>query len=271
MQDDSPSALGRLSQALLGRHWSSIAIELLLIVVGILAALSIDDWVGERENRRTERDYLQILSRDLDQMAEQLQAYIEFETSMAESGAAVLHSLSVDGYEKQGEALRGQLSNMGSRRTLRLVSAAYTDLTSTGNLQLIRSRSLRDQLLRFFAEVARVELVIEKNNKIFIDNMYFGFLTEAGITWVPANWQSLNTTMREAEAYYFETVGPDIDYPIDSIMTLPAGSKLWDDIRRMCILRIRVSAIGQSLAAQLVEESKELKGAIDRELLGRLQ
>ena len=271
MQDHSPTALGRLSHALKGRHWSSIGIELLLIIVGILAALSIDDWAEERENRRTEQDYLQILSRDLDQMAEGLLAYVEFETSMAQSGAMVLKLLSGEGYERQGEVLRGQLSNMGSRRTLRLVSAAYTDLTSTGNLQLIQSRSLRDQLLRFFAEVARVELVIEKNNKVFIDNMYFDFLVEAGITWVPANWQSLNATMREAEGYYFEIVGPDIVYPVDSIMTQPAGSKIWDDIRRMCILRVRVSAIGQSLAAQLAEESKELKVAIDRELLDRSQ
>ena len=35
-----------------------VFIELFLIVAGILAALSIDDWAKERENRRTEQVYL---------------------------------------------------------------------------------------------------------------------------------------------------------------------------------------------------------------------
>jgi len=266
MQHDSQSALGRLSQALTGRRWRAVGIELLLIVVGILVALSIDDWAQEREDRRIEQDYLQILSRDLGQIAEQLRAYIDFETSMAESGATILKTLSAGGYERQADAVRGHLSSMGSRRTLRLVSAAYTDLTSTGNLQLIRSRGLRDELLHFFAEVARTELVIEKNNNAFIDRMYFDFLIEAGITWVPANWQGLDFTLSDADRRYYEMVGPDVVYPVDSIMTLPAESKLWDDIRRMCVLRVRVSGIGQSLAAQLIDESKQLKADIDQEL-----
>ena len=147
-----------------------------------------------------------------------------------------------------------------------MVSAAYTDLTSTGNLQLIRSRDLRDQLLRYFAEVARVERVIEKNNTTFIDTIYYEFLIEAEITWAPANWQSLDSAMGEADGLFFELVGPNIVYPVDSIMTLPAGSKLWDDIRRMCVLRVRVSAVGQSLASRLIDESKQLRVAIDQEL-----
>ena len=44
IQDNSPSALGRLASALTSRHWSTLVIELLLIVVGIIVALSIDDW-----------------------------------------------------------------------------------------------------------------------------------------------------------------------------------------------------------------------------------
>ena len=47
-----------MAQSFTSQHWSLVAIELLLIIAGILAALSIDDWVQERENRRTEQVYL---------------------------------------------------------------------------------------------------------------------------------------------------------------------------------------------------------------------
>ena len=140
IQRNSPSTLGRLASSLKGRHWSTFVVELVLIVVGIIVALSIDDWVQDREDQRSEKIYLALLSRDLDQMIESLQSYIDTETAMATASATTLKTLAVDGYEQKGEELRGYLSDMGTRRTLRLVSAAYTDLTSTGNLRLIRCR-----------------------------------------------------------------------------------------------------------------------------------
>lgn len=172
-RNSSLSALGRLANALTSRHWSSFVIELVLIVVGIIVALSIDDWVQERKDQRSEKIYLASLIRDLDQMVESLQAYVDTETAIASASATTLKILTVDGYEQKGEELRENLSDMGTRRTLRLVSAAYADLTSTGNFQLIRSRDLREQLLRYFADVSRTELVVEKNNTVFIDNMFW--------------------------------------------------------------------------------------------------
>jgi len=265
-QDNSPSTLGRLAYALTRRHWSTIVIELLLIVVGIMVALSIDDWAQEREERKTEQIYLRLLSRDLDQMVEELQAYVDFETSMAAASATVLKTLSGNGYEREGETLRGYLSDMGTRRTLRLVSAAYTDLTSTGNLQLIRARSLRDQLLRYFAEVSRTELVVEKNNTVFIDNIYWSFTMNAGITWAPTHWQDMGAKLNKAEGYYREILGPDIAYPTDAILAQPADAEIWNQIRRMCFLRLRVSATGLSSATTLIDKTEQLKSAIYEEL-----
>ncbi|MCH5374533.1 MAG: hypothetical protein JJ992_11190, partial [Planctomycetes bacterium] len=56
VQNEPPSAVGRLTKAVSARRWSAIGVELLLIVVGILVALSIDDWAQEREDQRTEQD-----------------------------------------------------------------------------------------------------------------------------------------------------------------------------------------------------------------------
>jgi len=266
IQDNSPSALGRLASALTSRHWSTLVIELLLIVVGIIVALSIDDWAQQRKDKNTEEIYLRLLIRDLDQMAEQLQAYIDTETSMATSSATVLRILSGPGYERQGEALRGYLSDMGTRRTLRMVSAAYTDLTSTGNLQLIHTRSLRDKLLRYFAAVARSELVIEKNNSVFIDNMYWSFMLDGGITWAPTDWHDMGAVLSKADGYYREFLGPEIAYPTDAILAQPADAEFWNQIRRMCFLRLRVSATGLSLADTLIEQTEQLKSAIGEEL-----
>lgn len=265
-RDRSPSTLGRLAAALTSRHWSTFVIELALIVVGVIVALSIDDWAQERENQLSEKIYLASLIRDLDQIVESLQTYVDTETAMASASATTLKILAVEGYERKGEELREYLSDMGTRRTLRLVSAAYADLTSTGNFQLISSRDLREQLLRYFADVSRSELVVEKNNAVFIDNMFWSFTMEAGITWAPTRWRELGPALSKAEDFYGNFLGPGIAYPTDAVFTQPADAEVWNDIRRMCFLRLRVSAVGLSLATTLMDKTEQMKSAIDEEL-----
>ncbi len=267
-RDSSHSIAGRLADTLRGRHWSTFAIELALIVVGIVAALSIDDWAQEREDRRIEKIYLASLSRDLDQMVESLEAYIETETSLASASATALETLAHDGYNGKGDELREYLSNMGGRHTLRLVSSAYSDLTSTGNLQLIRSIDLREQLLRYFADVSRSELVIEKNNSVFVDGFFWSFITEVGITWAPTNWRELelNTLLSDADVVYREFLVSDIAYPVDAVLAQPAEAEIWNKIRRMCFVRLRVSAVGIASAATLIDKTETLKLMIDEEL-----
>lgn len=268
-RNSSLSILGRIARASTSRHWSTFVIELALIVVGIILALSIDDLVQEREDKRSEKIYLASLIRDLNQMVESLQAYVDTETAMASASATTLKILTAGGYEQKGEELREYLSGMGTRRTLRLVSAAYADLTSTGNFQLIRSRDLREQLLRYFADVARTELVVEKNNTVFIDNMFWSFTMEAGITWAPTQWRDLGATLSKAEDFYGEFLGPGIAYPTDAVFAQPADAEIWNEIRRMCFLRLRVSAVGLSLATTLIDKTEQLKLAIDEELHDR--
>ena len=172
------SPAGRLAATLRSRHWTSFLLELILITLGILIALNIDAWMQDREDRKAEISYLGVLSRDLGQMSAALQVFLDFETQNANVGIAVLRILANDDEQSKADELRAMMWKMGSRKTLRLVSAAYTDLISTGNLQLIQSRTLRELLLQYFAEVARIELIVEKNNTIFIDQLYFPYLLD---------------------------------------------------------------------------------------------
>jgi hypothetical protein len=263
-----PSIIGRIAQAFQDRNWGLVSLELLLIIVGILAALWIDDWVEERKDRRSEMVYLGLLVRDLDQMSESLQGYIDTETALASASAAVLKMLATEGYEQKGAELRGYLSDMGTRRTLRLVSAAYTDLTSTGNLQLIRSRSLRDELLHFFAELSRTQLVIEKNNNVFIDDLYWSFLMDAGISWAPTNWkdEKMGRVLSDAEDIYSQFVDPAVTYPVDRVLIQAPDAEIWNQVRRMCFLRLRVSSSGLSQARALIVSAGQLKKTIEDEL-----
>ena len=56
----------RFAAALRERRWSHVVIELALLITGILIALAVDGWIDGRRDARLERQYLELLSRDLD-------------------------------------------------------------------------------------------------------------------------------------------------------------------------------------------------------------
>ena len=80
--------ISRIANRLLERSWASFAVELILVVAGILIALAIDGWNADREDRRSERAYLELLVRDLGQIESQLQEQIVFETGIASAATA---------------------------------------------------------------------------------------------------------------------------------------------------------------------------------------
>lgn len=267
------SAAGRAANSLLGRHWGRLLLELLLIVVGILVALSIDGWVQDRADRDSEQQYLQMLHRDLGQMAQQLDDYSEFEQFNLESGVDVLVALQTRHEGLDPAELRTRLSDMGSRKTLRLVSSTHTDLISTGNLKLIRDRALRDEILRYFAEVSLIERILEKNNTVFVDDLFFPFLIDKGITFVPDAAGPLQTAGQlrqqalQASVQYQRTrLGEDYRAPMDTVLLLPPDAPAWDDIRRMTQMRVFISSLGLANAAQLAGATHELAQAIEARL-----
>lgn len=256
----------KLYAALSGRQWPAFFTELVLIVVGILIALAIDGRIQERQDSKTEIAYLHLLLEDLDQIENTLQQFADFETANMEIAAAVYRRIAVDKLPADVDELQKQLAALGGRRTLQIVSAAYTDLTSTGNLQLISNPALRGQIVRYFAEAGRIELVIEKNNSAFIDGTYFRFLIEAGITpfFVASPEPMLATANRLAQ----QLLG-NAAQPVDEILTRPPEAGSWDDIRRQVLFRLRIAAVGATLGGTAIEQTRELRSEIGTELARR--
>lgn len=180
--DRSVSPLARVSRSFLGRRWPEFFVELVLIIMGILGALAIDGWIQDRRDLETERSYMTMLQNDLVQIQESLQRYVDFETANMHQAAAAYSAIAVQNLPGDAAALQQLIGGLSARRTLRIVSGAFTDLTSTGSLQLIRRQELREKILQFFAESERVETVVEKNNTAFIDELYYRFLMDVGIT-----------------------------------------------------------------------------------------
>lgn len=241
-----------------------LVVELVLIVVGILTALAIDAWAQDRQDRESERIYLELLVDDLLLIEDQLRRFADFETANLETAASVYAALAPDKPVRDAVQIQSALADISVRRTVQVMSAAYTDLQSTGSLQLIRNRELRQQIIRYFAQTERIERVIEKNNTAFVDGTYISSLLETGVT--IGFSQSNEPSVARADDLLQKVLSKGPAMPVDKVLLLPPDAPGWDDLRRLVVFRARISAVGVRQGNAGAESTLELRAAIEEEL-----
>jgi hypothetical protein len=256
--------ISRIANRLLERSWTIFAFELLLVVVGILIALAIDGWNADREDRRSEQAYLELLVRDLGQIESQLQEQIAFETGIA-TAAVALHDLIQNKDPAQHSSQIGKmLTGIASRRTLVLDSAAYTDLISTGNLGLIQDRDLRDRIIRYFADSERRELIVEKNNRVFIDESFVSFVVDLGVSYYL--WKDSPIAAALSLDIIDETFSQGMREPTDEVLSLPREAPEWGRLRQRLTWRAMVSLADKGQAMSMLANAIELREALEAHL-----
>lgn len=256
--------ISRISNRLLERSWASFALELLLVVVGILIALAIDGWNADREDRRFERAYLELLVRDLGQIESQLQEQIDFEAGIAEAAVSLHELIEADEPSRHSRQIGRMLTGAASRRTLVLDSAAYTDLISTGNLGLIQDRALRDRIIRYFTESERRELIIEKNNRVFIDESFVSFLVEHGVSYYI--WKDSPVAQLLSLEVIEETFSKQMREPVDQVLMLPREAPEWSRLKQRLTWRAMVSLADKGQAMGMLADTIELREALEAHL-----
>ncbi|MDH3275775.1 MAG: hypothetical protein OEM64_08460 [Gammaproteobacteria bacterium] len=262
--------LGRLTNSLLNRRLGFFVAELILVIAGVLVALAVDGWISDSHDRKTESVYLELLARDIEGIRHQADLQIEFEKEKIDTAARAYAALSTSDPGTKRTEIYSSLSMLVSRRTVSLSSATYDQMVSSGHLQLIRNHELRNRIVRFFATMERNERITDNNNRALIDNVFVPFVMRAGISALPPlETMQVTATLNRGTAIAYERLGPAFSLPEDRILSEPAESDSWNDIRRNVLFRIRIAAAGQALAESTVDEINDIATAIAAELNGR--
>jgi hypothetical protein len=146
--------------------------EIVLVVIGILIALSINNWNQQRIKSDKEEAYLINLDRDLDNQLVSIDIQIEYEQKYIDAAKPVL-----DGYHSTSTLYIDSLTSyrlqvLMERKTFVRTDPTYEELISTGNIDVLKNSDLRNSLLEYYQELERVEKVIQNNNTLNIDQLY---------------------------------------------------------------------------------------------------
>lgn len=142
--------------------WKRLGLEFLVVVIGIVAALAVDDWRQARADRALEEHLLTSLLADLayDEVDAELQ--VQFERADRD---AVDHLLAVFEHPAAPDSVaRGftpdeidqSLDELWDGPELEVADATFSEMISTGSFRVVRNRTLRREISTYYQSAERL-------------------------------------------------------------------------------------------------------------------
>lgn len=212
--------------------------EILLVVIGILIALQVNNWKEDIQNHKLEKTTLENIRSDLVLQQGIINEQLQFEkVKIAETDTAALFlssSLSVG-------KLNTLLITLAKRLTFVENKTSYIGMDNTGGKKLIRNSSLQNAIVRYYQRLDYVTQVINNDNLFITDSEFGAFVTS----------NSLNIKLNR-------------NGQVDRDQKISPEKRM--ELKNQLVTRKLVSQNIYKLCQDLQEKTKHLIQLIDKEL-----
>lgn len=140
-------------------NWFAVVLDLVVVVVGLFLGLQIDTWWEGQKEARLEVAYLLDIREDFELNKTQLHETIAELESIARDMIVLQQQSALPEPGLSVTELNQKFRSIQKMPTFIPVSRAYTNLTGSGDLKLIRNRQLKNALADYYAAVQVTELV----------------------------------------------------------------------------------------------------------------
>lgn len=151
--------------------------EIILVVIGILIALQINNWNEGRKDNIKEQVVLEQLEKEYKANLAQLQDKMQMRALIVQSGQTLLNYIDAPKLAERDSVIV-HISNIVLDPTF---DPVQNDLLSSGNLRLIRNDRLRNLLSNWSSDLIAVQEA-EQNNRLQVHEIMIPLLNEIGIT-----------------------------------------------------------------------------------------
>ncbi len=140
--------------------------EIILVVIGILIAVSINNWNNNSIQRQDEKKYLTNLLIDLQNQQAEIGRQMNMEGSFM-AAKERLDPLLLQGFVSAPDMvqLNQDLMQILNGRTISSFDATFEELKSSGKLNIISSDGLKTKILNFYQHHERIIDVLNHNSR----------------------------------------------------------------------------------------------------------
>lgn len=160
-----------LNEGKTSRYFKYAIGEIILVVIGILIALQINNWNELQKQKNQETIYLQNLHTDVMSQIVALESYIEFEKIIIEDCNVIIKN-----YERYKgfvdmDSMYPRLNDLTVRWTFNNLNATLLEMINSGQINLISNPELKKELTEFNQLINRFLANTQNNNTNLVDNL----------------------------------------------------------------------------------------------------
>lgn len=162
--------LRKITKHITDQNWFAVFLDFLIVVFGVYIGLQVQDWSTEKKRLSTERQYLERLHDEVEQLSITREMYDETREDMSQSMLEALQIL--DNTNLETALSDEQCRNIAHSSFTTIPPAelpSATELISSGRLDQIASSSLRDSILSYIQDAARVRDLITTLSESSVD------------------------------------------------------------------------------------------------------
>ena len=142
--------LGRIAQALREQNWAAVAVELVIVVLGVVIGFQVTTWGNERVDRARERLVLEDLRRDFALNRDEVRRVREYLRRNRSEFYPRFMSIPLDEVPRiPVDTLYKLAIRTGNYASFEPISGSVDALVASGDLGLIRDPTLRSHLVSF--------------------------------------------------------------------------------------------------------------------------
>jgi len=154
--------------------------EIALVMIGILLALQVNNWNESKKEKRIERMYLKNILSDLKDQNTSFDIQIESELSYHDAAIQIIKNYQENNMLVMDSTFFKNATLMTSRKTFVINDPTYTDLISSGNINMLKNVAYKNKLIKYYQELERIEKVIQNNNSLLVDQHYVSVFMKNG-------------------------------------------------------------------------------------------
>ena len=144
--------------------------EIVLVVIGILIALSINNWNQNRINKQKEAHYLFSFKNDLEAQIVKFKGNIQFYGIVINSAESILSDYSIQGNLSGIDSINTKLSKMMYSIGYPEIKTTFNEVSTTGHIDLIQSKPLRTSIINYY-QMSEANKLRVNGNEI---NVFYG-------------------------------------------------------------------------------------------------
>ena len=174
-----------MEQSKTGKYFKYAIGEIVLVVIGILIALSINNWNESNKESQIEQMYLKNLLSDLIDQDTSIEVQLENEETFFKSCNYIIKDYQQNSTLVIDSTFFKHATILTSRKTFVITDPTYTDLISSGNINILKNIDFKDKLIKYYQELERIEKIIQNNNSLLIDQDYLSSYNKSGYYYEP--------------------------------------------------------------------------------------